>query len=207
MLKTFLLALFCAGCVFTAIPQDHPSTQTDRDSDSDEIYAAVVNWRTTHPGEGAESKRLVFLDTTIQYSCFTEKPGECPANVRENLTRVFAKDLDPAVLSDYLASNRDVGPLSKSIPTSLPQSWLSSAEWDALFKSKKRDGWKSFYAQFPGAGGFMKFSRVGFNEKRDRALLYSTISCGWLCGTGYYHLLKRESGQWVLFKNYMAWIS
>lgn len=207
MLKTFLLALCCACCVFTPIPQDHPSTPTDRDSDSNEVYATVVNWRISHPGEGAESKRLVFLDTTIRYSCFTEKPDECATKAREDLTRAFGKDLDTGVLSDYLESNKDVGPLSKSIPTDLPQSWLSDAEEGALFKSKKHDGWKSFYAQYPGAGGIMAFSRVGFNEKRDRALLYSTIGCGWLCGTGHYHLLKKESGKWILFKNYMAWIS
>jgi len=53
----------------------------------------------------------------------------------------------------------------------------------------------------------MAFSRVSFNEKRDRALLLSMIGCGWLCGTGHYHLLKRESGRWVLSKSYMAWIS
>ena len=53
----------------------------------------------------------------------------------------------------------------------------------------------------------MAFSRVAFNEKRDTALLYSSLSCGGLCGTGYYHFLKKVSGKWILTKNYMVWIS
>jgi hypothetical protein len=207
MLKTLLLAICCAACVFTVIPQDRPSTPADRDSDSDEVYAAVANWRTAHPGEGPKAKRLVFLDTTVQYSCFEEKPADCATKVREQLTRAFGQDLDISVLSDYLEHNKDRGPLSKSITTGLPKFSISDAEEEALFKSKKHDGWESFYAKYPDAGGIMAFSRVGFNEKRDRAFLYSTISCGWLCGTGHYHLLKRESGKWVLFKSYMAWIS
>lgn len=207
MLKIFLLALCSVGCLFTFISQDRPSTSADRDSDSDEVYAAVVNWRTAHPGEGPNAKQLVFLNTTVQYSCLGEKPQDCATKVRERLTRAFGQDLELGVLSDYFEHNKDRGPLSKSIPTDLPKSWLSEAEEEALFKSKKRDGWESFYAKYPDAGGIMAFSRVGFNERRDRAFLYSTISCGWLCGTGHYHLLKRESDKWVLVTSYMAWIS
>jgi len=102
MLKTFLLALCCAACVFTLIPQARPSTPADRDSDSDEVYAAVVNWRTAHPGEEPKAKRLVFLDTTVEYSCFAEKPEDCATKVREELTRAFGHDLDASVLNDYL---------------------------------------------------------------------------------------------------------
>jgi hypothetical protein len=77
MLKTFLLALCCAGCVFTLIPQDRPSTPADRDSDSDEVYAAVVIWRTAHPGEGQKAKRLVFSDTTDSILVCGKARGLC----------------------------------------------------------------------------------------------------------------------------------
>jgi hypothetical protein len=207
MLKTLLLALCCAGCVLTVISQERPSTPPERDADSDEVYAAVVNWRIAHPGEGAKAKRLVFSDKTAQYSCLKEKPKDCATEVREELTRAFGQDLDTGALNNYLECNKDRGSLSKSIPTGLPKSWLSDAEEATLFKSKKHDGWELFYAKYPGAGGIVAFSRVGFNVTRDRALLYSMISCGWLCGTGHYHLLKKESGKWVLSKSYMVWIS
>lgn len=208
MLKTFLLALCFATCVFTLTPHDPRATPADRDSDADDVYAAVVNWRTAHPGEGPSAKRLVFLDTTVQYSCLGEKPEDCVTQVRRQLTQAFGKDLDAKVLGDYFERNKDRGPLSQTIPTDLAKLWLSDAEEEALFKNKEHDGWELFYAKYPDAGGIMAFSRVGFNEKRDVALLYSMISCGWLCGTGHYHLLKREkSGKWVQVKSYMAWIS
>jgi hypothetical protein len=204
MLKTFLLAPCCSGCVFTLIPQDLPSLPADRDSDSDEVYAAVVDWRIAHAREGPKAKRLVFSDTTVRYSCFTEKPEDCASKVREQLTQAFGQEPEMGVLSNYLEHNKDRGPLSKPILTGLPKSWLSDAETEALINSKKHDGWESFYSKYPDAGGIMAFSRVGFNEKRDRAFLYSAIGCGWLCGTGHYHLLKRESAKWILSMSYMA---
>lgn len=207
MLKTILLALCCASCVLTLGPHYRSSNQTDQDSDSDEIYGAVVSWRIARPGEGPRPTTLVFLDTTVQYFCPTEKPEECATAARARLTQTFGQDLNMGMLNDYLERNKDRGPLSKSIPTDLSKSWLSDVERKALFTNKKQDGWKTFYAKFPGAGGIMSFSRVGFNEKRDRALLYSEISCGWLCGTGHFHLLKKESGKWALIESYMDWIS
>lgn len=207
MHKRFLLTFCYAACAVVLIPQDRPATPTDRDSDSDEVYAAIVNWRADHPGEGPKAKQLVFSDTTVQFSCLREKPEDCVTNVREQLTQAFGNRLDSNVLNDYLEHNKERGPLSKSIPTDLPKFWISDAEEQALFKDKKHDGWKTFYAKYPGAGGIMAFSRVGFNETRDRALVYSTIGCGWLCGTGHYHLLKKQSGKWILDSNLMAWIS
>jgi hypothetical protein len=65
------------------------------------------------------------------------------------------------ILNDYLEHNKDRGPLSKSIPTGLPKSWLSDAEREDLFKSKKRDGWEAFYAKYPDAGGIMAFFARG----------------------------------------------
>ena len=208
MLKPFLLALCCAGCVLALNPQEpHSASATDRDSDSGEVYAVVVNWRIGHPGEGPKAKQLVISDTTTQYSCLGEKPEECAGKVKELLARVFGEDLEASVLNDYIEQNKERESLTRSIPTDLPKFWLSDVDEERLFKSKKHDGWKTFYGKYPGAGGIMAFSRVGFNEKRDRALLYSTIGCGWLCGTGHYHLLKKESGKWALVKNNMAWIS
>ncbi len=207
MFKNFLLALCCAACVSAPCPQKQPSTSADGASDSDEVYAAVINWRNAHPGEGQTGTQLVFLDTTTAQSCFAAKKEDCPKEVQERLKEILGQDFDVSLVNDFLEQNKIRGPLSRSIPTDLPKSWLSETDETALFSNKKHDGWQVFYAKYPGASGILGFSRVGFNQKHDRALFYSQISCGWLCGTGHYHLLKKESGKWTLVTNSMLWIS
>jgi hypothetical protein len=207
MLKAFVLALCCAACVVALSSQARSSGPADRDSDSDDVYAAVINWMIAHPGEGPKAKQLVFVDTTIQYSCLLEKREDCPNAVRRELRSVFGQELDSDLLTAYLDQNKERAPLPRSISMDLSESWLSDADQEAIFRNKNQDGWQSFYTKYPGAGGIMAFSRVGFNKRADRALLYSTISCGWLCGTGYYHLLEKESGKWLVLKSFMAWIS
>jgi hypothetical protein len=177
------------------------------DAESAAIYRVVVDWRFAHPGEGPKAERLIFLDTTVPYPCRGGGEEDCSAKVKNQLAIVFKNLVTPDVINDFLNRNSSQGPLSRTIPTDLPRVFLSRAEEDKFFDRKSHDGWELFYKKYPHAGGIMAFSRVGFNKSHEHALLYSEISCGWLCGTGHYHHLKKESGKWVLAGNYTAWIS
>lgn len=44
----------------------------------------------------------------------------------------------------------------------------------------------------------LAFSRVGFNSKRDQALVYVIENCGGRCGKNYFALLAKEGGDWKL---------
>jgi hypothetical protein len=198
---------FLALCsAATSIAQQSATSSPSSDTDSDEVYSAVVDWRVGHPGEGQTAKTLVLLDTTVQYSCMSEKREGCADSVRSELEGWFDKDQTPDLLKNFLDRNADVGPMSQTVPTKLKKFWISKADETAMFRDRN-DGWRTFYQKYPDAGGIMRFSRVGFNRAHDRALLYSTISCGWLCGTGHYFLLRKESGKWVISKSQMVWIS
>ncbi len=206
MLKTLLLALCCAVCFLPAIEQNNSVAQSDRDTDSDEVYAAAVAWRLYDPSPAPKPKQLIFLETTEPYRCLAEA-GRCPSSVRESLDEFFGQALRGGLLDEYFEQNKDRGPLSKSFPTALPKAWLSEEEKDALFKKYEQGAWQVLFSRYPGARSFMALSRVGFNDQRDTALLYSSVSCGALCGSGDYLLLKKVSGKWIVTRSYMAWIS
>jgi len=210
MLKTLLVAGCLAICILplkTANFQaEHPSA-TAIDADVDAIYSAVIDWRTAHPGEGPKAGQLVLLDTTEKYSCFGSEAADCTAKTRNQLTGMFGKDMDLRTIDDYMERNAEKKALSKTIPTTLAKSYITEAEQSALFKKGVGKGWQAFYAKYPKAGGIIGFSQIGFNENHDRALLYSSIGCGGLCGTGHYHFLRKENGRWILAANSMVWIS
>jgi len=50
-------------------------------------------------------------------------------------------------------------------------------------------------------------ARVGFNTENDKALVYVGNSEGGLAGAGYYILLVKENGAWVIKEEVMTWIS
>ncbi|HLK03058.1 MAG TPA: hypothetical protein VKT53_01360 [Candidatus Acidoferrum sp.] len=178
------------------------------DPDSDEVYAAILAMRVRNPGEGPKAKQIVLMDTTVGLDCMTvNKSEDCLAESRKRIMAAFGSEVDIDAVEDFLKNSTEQVSTSKNIPIDLPQVFLSKKEVDELFKKKHADGWKVFYDKYPGAGGITSLSRVGFNKARDCAVLYSAIGCGWLCGTGHYHLLKKESGKWKLVASHMLWIS
>jgi hypothetical protein len=60
------------------------------------------------------------------------------------------------------------------------------------FFEKGRGRWKDFYQKFPQAQGITLLSRVGFDEKSDRALVCEGTMTANLGGWGYFMLLERK---------------
>jgi hypothetical protein len=67
--------------------------------------------------------------------------------------------------------------------------------------------WRAFRARFPGAGGMVSFTRVGFSDNRRQALVEVSRSCGSLCGGGYNVLLEKQNGRWRVVQQINTWVS
>ena len=80
-------------------------------------------------------------------------------------------------------------------------------EDEELARTLKERRWKEFYEKYPDSGGFIGFSRVGFNRKMNQALVYFEHWCGGVCGSGIYVLLERGEEGWKVTKMHRAWIS
>jgi hypothetical protein len=72
---------------------------------------------------------------------------------------------------------------------------------------RKGARWTDFEAKYPGASGFILFSRVGFNADGDQAVADMGYRCGDLCGAGGLYLLVKEDGNWKVQETLMAWQS
>ena len=72
---------------------------------------------------------------------------------------------------------------------------------------KKGSRWTDFEAKYPGASGFVTFSRVGFNADGDEAIASMGYRCGDLCGAGGLYILVKEEGNWVVQEGLMIWQS
>ena len=66
---------------------------------------------------------------------------------------------------------------------------------------------KTFSEKYPGAGGFIRLSRVGFNNHLDEALVLATWSCGVLCGQGELLFFSKKNGVWIVVNRAMLFTS
>jgi hypothetical protein len=113
----------------------------------------------------------------------------------------------PAKLVDsYRSRNGALYTLEPKLDLEQDYTLMPEEEVASLFR---RGGatWDDFEDQYPKARGIVIFSRVGFGENDDEALVEMGFRCPGLCGAGGLYLLVKEEGSWKVKETLMAWIS
>jgi hypothetical protein len=101
---------------------------------------------------------------------------------------------DWQIVRDFVGENRSAKILDTRFGWSTPVVTVSSRELQDLLG---RDlVWDRFHSKYPESSGTLVFSAVGFNERRDRALVSTTFECGLLCGGIRFQALERRSNVW-----------
>jgi hypothetical protein len=107
-------------------------------------------------------------------------------------------------LNNYLERNRQPSQLSPDMQIGVDYVLLSTDELATVMKQP--NGWDAFYAKY-SHGGYTQFSRVGFNKTLDQAVVYVGSMAGPLMGSGFYYLMEKKDGKWVIKEQVMVWIS
>ena len=85
---------------------------------------------------------------------------------------------------------------------------ISPDELKPIFAKGPIAGWKTFYKTYTGTSGLGTLSAVGFSNDRRFALVYSSGSCGSLCGAGGFTTLTKKNGAWQRTQDHLCeWIS
>lgn len=78
--------------------------------------------------------------------------------------------------------------------------------WERDFGELEEKNWSAFRQKYQ-TFDLLSLSRVGFNQKREKALVVLGSQSGWLGGSGFYYLLVKKSDGWKIKKKVLAWIS
>jgi hypothetical protein len=92
----------------------------------------------------------------------------------------------------------------RSFHLALDYELIDLTQFDSLFKN---GGWPAYYKRFPGSSGILGLSRVGISADGTQALFYASNECGEPCGVGFYVVMERRGGRWMIEKEIETWIS
>ncbi len=186
---TLSIALLC-GCQPAT-----PSTPTpDPEEEEYRVYSAVIQARYTRD----DTKLVVIIDQT-------DLPAEdLDQRLEGDLKETFKLKSD--LIENFKAQNQGPQALKNAFELSLPYQLVTKEEIRKLFQ-RQGGGWQEFYEKYPDSQGHITLSRVGFNKQTTQALLYVGNQFGDLAGTGYYYLLSKQDGNWVIADEIMVWIS
>lgn len=108
-------------------------------------------------------------------------------------------------LDNYFERNR-LQPSRLSPDMQLGISYILLSEEQLSTIMNQPNGWEAFHEKYSPAG-YMQFSRVGFNETLDQAIVYIGSVPGPMMGSGNYYLMEKKGGKWVIKEQVLAWVS
>jgi hypothetical protein len=177
--------------------QGDPATLAgEMDEDEYAVISAVIKgWDEPERGKPEKPARvLIIKDKTEAWESFggDDNPDAFYEELKKSSDELLAE-----TITDFRAKNKQAQRLKPRFDVKVKCVLVSAEEIDGFFRKEGVDGWKSFYEKYPKSGGFVSFSRVGFNPARTQALVYQSHSCGGLCGGGSYLLYTKRDGGWV----------
>ncbi len=123
-------------------------------------------------------------------------------------------EVDSETSADYDANYKETFVLANQFNLKIPYTLVTREELKTVFpieeegKPVDMECWNRFYKQYPESGGIVAFSRVGFNSKRDQALVYVASQSGFVGGSGWFVVLSRAAGgAWKIQKEVLVWLS
>lgn len=178
--------------------------QSIQDPDEYAVYSAILNSQY----DSSKSKKLVINRETTN-----KKENVCIGFIG-GITFSGAKrpETESDTASDFDAKNAKPSLLETRLHVRVPYVLVSNDELQGIFTTDaaghpNSDGWAQFYKRYPGSSGIVAFSQVGFNLKRDQALVWSVHQNGLVEGTGVFFVLSKNNGVWKVEKQVMIWIS
>jgi hypothetical protein len=115
--------------------------------------------------------------------------------------------------TDFDQKNDKSNLLERHFELNIPYVLLSSNDLRAIFVPDgddhhlDMDAWKRFYGEYPGAAGVLALSRVGFNSKKNQALVYVQIQHNLLGGKAWFVLLSKTEKNWKIGQQVLMWMS
>ena len=168
-------------CISAAMAQE--TAKTEEAYEVDEAYRVYSVLLPREESYGFAKGTLVIQQDTVGKQAMTEK---C-------LTAEAAKKFKDAI-TDFDRVNSKRWVLQRHFEVEKPYELVTQDTIRLFFKGN--GDWNGFYDRYPGSGGYVILSAVGFDEDKTQAIVYTGSSCGGLCGRWSFHLLEKVDGKW-----------
>jgi hypothetical protein len=188
ILILFLIPASLACSLFTATPAPNPA---DIEKEELAVYAVFA---------GRSKRPAVILQNTSIGLSDEESSRQSMENFKDSLPGISRETIE-----SYAERNEQTTQLSADMQLGVDYVLLSEEE---LKEISSQGNWHEILQeQYPDSNGYLIFSRVGFNRTLDQAVIYVGEVAGPLMGAGYYYLLEKQNGEWMIKEETMVWIS
>jgi len=193
------VGIFSAGCEQDSANQGlkFPLENPDHiDSQDYDLYSFILD-------ETFSSEKIVISQETFDYIRVT-RDSEHFDYFREkfpNFDTTLVDNLNEVNDTTYLFEDQFHSDNNQLIV-------VSPKELAQIFDSRNvNDNWQEFYSMYENAAGYIKFSRIGYNDDKTQALVEAGHFFASLGGQGSIIYLVKQQGSWVIQDRLRTWVA
>lgn len=204
-LSRFLLSLvLMTGCEKQGAPQSGaPTIKPDFagvQSDERAVYSVLLKHFEKEYNEGG-LPRFIVSDLT------QSPPNTCiPNEIFRSDNQVFILGWQQSI-NDLKVKAEITFRLSDLFKFPNSYTFIAGNEFNTFTDTSNKDGFSAFRKKYPDTRCVITFSRIGFDDNKLKAIVYSESWCGPLSGAGDYYALTRVGGFWKIDKRLNCWVS
>ncbi len=179
-LLAFVAFLGCSG--------GGPSRRFDRETEEPAVFATVLRSVVAETGS-----------TTVLVRETTREGLEVPA-VKRAASWVGPNSLarlERGLAADWAKAVAERPHLHSAVRQVAAAAVLSDSVLDSL-PGTHREYWDELHERYPGVPGYLVFSRVGFNRRGDRAIVFVGTVDGTEGRARWRYVLRRSDGGWTI---------
>lgn len=151
--------------------------------------------------KGGHSDRVLIRDhTSVDGIDYKSRPA-----VLEEIRRQLPL-MQEATLFSFLDANEQPHRFDNRLRLPGASRFVDARQIEDYFR-EGGGGWQAFNLDYPHWGGFVTFSKVGFNRDMNEALVHFSSVCGDTCGAGSLVFLVKEGAVWRIKGTAANWIS
>jgi hypothetical protein len=122
-------------------------------------------------------------------------------------------------MSDLKGKNQTPYPVENKFSVPVPCILISKETENGLFHfpvdnridaeaaKNIEKGWHQFYQDYPGAGGILTISRVGFSSDKSLAVVYISTKRSMMMANGKCYVFAKKNGSWEVEEEVLIWFS
>lgn len=171
------------------------------DEEDYRVYSAILKNEITRDS----IDKIVIANHTFRETFDREgilRHGETGRSFLQNLSSQIIEDFDRKNKSEYLLS-RQFPPVGNfDLILFDERSFFSQQN-----VTRAHGEWLSFFERFPHSQGLFTFSRVGFDENSNKALVSISNSAGVNDAAGALVYLEKRQDKWALVRSLQLWVT
>jgi|GEM_PF-1788642 hypothetical protein len=164
------------------------------------IYNAYFNFFTENEEFEIDSVSIGILDST-------SIRNDLPLNEKliTELQKEWDLELSTDLIDDFNTKNVSGHFVQDYFKTKITYQIIGTDEVLEIFNNSYP--WLNLEENYPSVTVILDFSRVGINSKQDKAILFTSINCGPLCGSTWFLFFEKVNDRWELTNEKMLTIS